>query len=60
MERLEEQLEDRLFTIHPDESSDQTNKIIEIAGEKAAGCLSGLKRQGDRRLEGISRIFKAG
>jgi hypothetical protein len=43
MEKLEDQLEDRLFTIHSDESSDQTNKIIEIAGEKAAGCLSELR-----------------
>jgi len=42
MESLEAQMEDRLFTIHPDESEDQTKKIIEMIGDQRAGKFEGL------------------
>ena len=37
VEKIEAQLEDRLFTIHPDESSRQTKNILMKHCEKAAG-----------------------
>ena len=42
MESLEGQMEDRLFTIHPDESEDQTKKILEMIGDQRAGKFEGL------------------
>jgi DNA primase len=45
MESLEGQLEDRLFTIHPNESSQQTAAIINLAANKAAGLVSGLEQK---------------
>jgi len=36
-ETFESQLEDRIFTIHPDESIEQTKKIIENTAETASG-----------------------
>ena len=43
MEALEPQLEDRLFTIHPDESSEQTHKIIIHKGNEVAGLFVGVE-----------------
>jgi DNA primase len=45
MEKLEAQLEDRLFTIHPDESIEQTRDIISLTAELAAGQVPGLETQ---------------
>ena len=36
-DKLEKQLEDRIFTVHPDMSADQTRKIIMKTAEMAAG-----------------------
>jgi DNA primase catalytic core len=43
MEALEPQMEDRLFTIHPDESSEQTQKIIIHKGNEVAGLFLGVE-----------------
>jgi len=42
MEKLEPQLEDRLFTIHPDESVEQTKDVIHLTAKMKAGLVSGL------------------
>ncbi|MBM4285704.1 MAG: hypothetical protein FJ128_10725 [Deltaproteobacteria bacterium] len=42
MEKLEAQLEDRLFTIHPNESVDQTREIILATARQSAGLCPGL------------------
>ncbi len=39
---LEHQLEDRLITIHPDESVEQTKRIISASAEKVSGQKHGL------------------
>ena len=45
MESLEAQFEDRLFTIHPDESSEQTKAVnLRIAGQKD-GTFKGLDQK---------------
>lgn len=45
MDDLEPQLEDRLFTIHPDESFDQTKDIITMTGLQRAGLYKGLDKK---------------
>jgi hypothetical protein len=45
MESLEAQFEDRLFTIHPDESVDQTKRIIMMIMAKKAGKFQGLDQK---------------
>ena len=45
MESLEAQFEDRLFTIHPDESVEQTKRIIEMTMAKKAGKVQGLDQK---------------
>lgn len=42
MENLEGQLEDRLFSIHPDESVDQTREIIMMTANQKSGNLQRL------------------
>ncbi|HOS45992.1 MAG TPA: CHC2 zinc finger domain-containing protein [Paludibacter sp.] len=42
MENLEPQLEDRLFTIHPDEGIQQTKNIITMTANQRAGTFAGL------------------
>jgi len=45
LETLEAQLEDRLFTIHPDESFEQTKNIIQKIGETKAGKVPLLDKK---------------
>jgi len=45
MESLEAQFEDRLFTIHPDESVDQTRRIIMMIMAKKSGKFQGLDQK---------------
>jgi hypothetical protein len=45
VESLEAQFEDRLFTIHPDESVDQTKRIIMMNMAKKAGKFQGLDQK---------------
>jgi len=45
MDNLEPQLEDRLFTIHPDEGIDQTKKIITMTANQRAGTFAGLDKK---------------
>jgi hypothetical protein len=45
MERLEKQFEDRLFTIHPDESVEQTQDIITMTANIKAGLITKLDKQ---------------
>ena len=45
MESLEAQFEDRLFTIHPDESVDQTKRIIMMIMAKKSGKFQGLDQK---------------
>jgi len=42
MEKLEPQLEDRLFTIHPDEGVQQTKDIISMTALQKSGQFSGV------------------
>lgn len=42
MEKLEPQLEDRLFTIHPDEGVEQTKNIISMTAIQKSGQFSGV------------------
>lgn len=42
MENLEPQLEDRLFTIHPNEEIQQTKNIIEMTASQRSGTFVGL------------------
>ncbi|MFX0196393.1 MAG: CHC2 zinc finger domain-containing protein [Candidatus Hodarchaeota archaeon] len=42
IENLESQLEDRLFTIHPDESIRQTKAIITLTARQKANLIAGL------------------
>ncbi|HUT70661.1 MAG TPA: CHC2 zinc finger domain-containing protein [Desulfatiglandales bacterium] len=42
LEALEPQFEDRLFTIHPDESVDQTKQIITMTANRKAGFVPQL------------------
>jgi len=42
MEKLEPQLEDRLFTIHPDEGVEQTKNIISMTAMQKSGQFSGV------------------
>ena len=42
MEKLEPQLEDRLFTIHPDQSVKQTRDIISMTADLKAGLVAKL------------------
>jgi hypothetical protein len=53
METLEPQLEDRLFTIHPDESTGQTKAVISLRAKQKAGLLPGL----DRRAQAAWKLF---
>jgi DNA primase len=45
METLEPQLEDRLFTIHPDESPEQNKKILLHTASEKAGLFTGLAQK---------------
>jgi DNA primase len=45
MDDLEPQLEDRLFTIHPDEGFEQTKDIITMTGLQRAGLYTGLDKK---------------
>jgi hypothetical protein len=45
LESLEAQFEDRLFTIHPDESVEQTKRIILVNMKKKAGKFQGLDQK---------------
>ena len=45
MEKLEEQTEDRLLTIHPNESLDQTREILTFTGNLEAGLIPKLDKQ---------------
>lgn len=45
MEKLESQLEDRLFTVHPDESIEQTKEIIFLTGNMEAELIPKLDDQ---------------
>ena len=45
LENLEVQLEDRLFTVHPDESFEQTKRIIQNIGKTKAGHSSSLDKK---------------
>lgn len=42
LENLEPQLEDRLFSIHPDEGVQQTKDIIEMTADQKSGTFVGL------------------
>jgi DNA primase len=42
MENLEQQMDDRLFTIHPDEGIDQTKNIITMIASQKSGTFKGL------------------
>jgi len=44
VESLEPQLEDRLFTIHPDESPEQTKAVTRRKAEQKAGIFKGLDK----------------
>lgn len=44
MEKLEPQLEDRLFTVHPNESVEQTRNILTATADRAAGLMSPLEK----------------
>ena len=64
VDSLEPQLEDRMFTIHPDESSNQTKEIILNRGEQSAGNIGHLPdleikiwKQLHRMLEPISVVI---
>lgn len=45
MESLEAQFEDRLFTIHPDESIDQTKSVLMRIAEQRDGTFKGLDQK---------------
>ncbi|MFA5181442.1 MAG: CHC2 zinc finger domain-containing protein [Syntrophales bacterium] len=45
MDNLEPQLEDRLFTIHPDEGIEQTKNIITMTADQRAGTFAGLDKK---------------
>jgi hypothetical protein len=45
MESLEAQFEDRLFTIHPDESVEQTKAVLERIAEQRDGSFKGLDQK---------------
>lgn len=45
MESLEAQFEDRLFTIHPDESIDQTKAVLMRIAEQRDGSFKGLDQK---------------
>jgi len=45
MESLEAQFEDRLFTIHPDESIDQTKAVLMRIAEQRDGTFKGLDQK---------------
>lgn len=53
LESLEPQLEDRLFTIHPDESLEQTKKIIRKTAEIKAGNMPIL----DKKIFAAWKLF---
>jgi len=46
LDSLEAQLEDRMFTIHPNETSAQTEKIIEKSGDQASGGITQVANNG--------------
>lgn len=45
MENLEPQLEDRLFTVHPDEGVGQTKSIISMTASQRSGTFKGLDKK---------------
>ena len=45
IDKLEPQLEDRLFTIHPDESMEQTRSIMTMTAKIKDGSFEGLDRK---------------
>lgn len=45
MENLEPQLEDRLFTVHPDEGVGQTKNIISMTASQRSGTFKGLDKK---------------
>jgi len=45
MENLEPQLEDRLFTVHPDEGVGQTKSIITMTASQRSGTFKGLDKK---------------
>lgn len=45
MENLEPQLEDRLFTVHPDEGVGQTKNIISMTASQRSGAFKGLDKK---------------
>jgi len=58
MENLEPQLEDRLFTIHPDESVDQTKDIIKITAQQKAGNLKQLDEKQVKTWQQFHALLK--
>ena len=53
MEKLEAQLEDRMFTVHSDESSDQTRGVIKETAEQAKGN----KRSPNEKMMAAFQLF---
>ncbi|MFH0925065.1 MAG: CHC2 zinc finger domain-containing protein [bacterium] len=45
LENLDPQLDDRLFTVYPNESVEQTRNIIELTAKKKAGEILGLDEE---------------
>ena len=58
MENLEGQLEDRLFTIHPDEGMQQTKDIITMTGLQNAGLFKGLDQKTIDTWKQYHRLLK--
>lgn len=54
---LEPQLEDRMFTTHPDESSDQTIQIIFNKAEQSAGKIGQLPARETQTWKQVHRIM---
>ena len=58
LESLESQLEDRLFTIHPDDSSTQTKEIIRFTALQRAGLYPGLDRNETRAWKAFHKQLR--
>lgn len=56
MEKLEPQLEDRLFTIHPDEGVEQTKNIISMTAMQKSGQFSGV---GEKTISAWKEFHKS-
>jgi len=58
VDTLEKQMEDRLHTVHPDESPEQTNRVIKMIAKRKSGSGYSLQKKTVLTWKTLHRTFQ--